>query len=946
MRLPHWSITVSLFFCLLGVSTAQAAAAESPTVLTPDPTVAWGKLQNGLRYALMQSDQPKDKVSIRLRVACGSLQEQQNQRGLAHYLEHLAFNGTTNYPPGSLVTRLQHLGLAFGAHTNAHTSFEETVYKLDLPDAKAETIATGLTVMADWAGGMLLEVAEVEKERGVILSELRDRDGVSLRQTRGVFKLTYAGTLLADRLPIGYAETISQADRALIASYYDAWYRPAGMVLVVVGAIQLSAVETQIQQVLGTSLARGPDVVAPPVGALAVGDPVNVLHLPDTEAEDTSVMMQRIMAEPLPLDSLEHRRAELERALAEAVLARRMRSLVEKDPACPLQSADAFSYHFAGFAHAGIQGVAKAGRAQDALALIAREYARLIAYGPTATELATETKAYAVRLATATSQAGTRTNPQLAQALYQSLAYQQVFMSPEHIQALEGPLLSSISAADIVEELRAYRARPGREVAAVFGREDLGAGAVELIRSTLAQVASESLARPTDQALTPWGYPTDFSTQQAAGFWTMDPSDAQGVVGQTRGGLRIQTRASTSQPNQILLQIRFEAGITKRAAGVAEIIERGFFAGGLGKHPADEESTLFADSSVKLLGISVGEDHVSVTASCTPPDYQRCLERLAAHLTDPGWRPEAEARVKQAWLDELQAAQFEVAAMTERRLQWLLVAGDPTRRQATIPEAQAVTFAQAKAWLMPILTKAPLTVTVVGDIAQAQGFPDMHFSATGRSAFAAAAPAMAIRQQLPKASVVAAGREQLTIEASVPKALVRIVWPSDDLYDIKQARRTNLLAQCLSERLRTVIREELGAAYSPGAWNAASEAYHGSGAIHASIGVTPELAAKVAEVALSLADILATKGIDEALLDQVKTPVVKGLAARKQRNDWWLGTVMPRLATQPFRLAWAADIEADFAAVTAAELSSLAKRFLRRDRALLVIGVSTGSKKP
>lgn len=929
---------------LLSCGWLHAAEALPAPALAPDPTVVWGHLDNGLRYALMHSEQPKDKVTIRLRVACGSLQEAEAQRGLAHYLEHLAFNGTTNYPPGTLVTRLQHLGLAFGAHTNAHTSFEETVYKLDLPDAKPETIATGLGVMSDWAGGMLLQPAEVEKERGVILSELRDRDGANLRQTREVFHLQYAGTQLADRLPIGYAETISKADRELIASYYDAWYRPDGMVLVVVGAIDPQAVEQQVRAALNAVAARGPVVAQPVLGALDPGAPVNVLHLPDSEAEDTTVMVQRIMTEPLPTDSVAHRRAELLRGLAEAVLARRISALVEKDPACPLQGADAFSYHFAGFAHAGIQGVAKPGRALDALRLIAREYARLVAYGPTPTELATETKAWAVRLDTAVAQAGTRTNPQLAQAIYQALAYQQTFLSPEQERALEGSLLPTITAADIVEELRAYRARPGREVAAVYGREDLGAGADAAIRSVLAQVASEPLVRPTDQVLAPWGYPTDFERQHAAGFWTMDPSEDQGVIGQVRGGLRIQTRASTAQPNQILVQLRFDTGVTKRAAGIGELIERGFLAGGLGKHAADEEATLFADSSVKLFGISVGEDAVSLTASCTPSDYQRCLERLAAHVSDPGWRPEAEARVKQAWLEELKAVPSDVEATTERRLQWLLVGGDPARRQATVAEVDAVTFAQAKAWLTPILRSAPLTVTVVGDLAQANGHPDVVFSSEGRRTFAAPATAMEVRKQLPAAPVPAPGREDLAITSSVPKALVRIVWPSDDIYDIRQTRRTNLLAQCLSERLRIVIREELGAAYSPGAWNVASEAYRGSGAINASIGVTPEQAAKVVEVALALADKLAASGIDDALLDQVKAPVIKGLAARKQRNDWWLGTVMPRLATQPFRLTWAAEIEPDFAAVTAAELSILAKRFLGHEHALVVVGISTGKK--
>jgi zinc protease len=151
----------------------------------------------------------------------------------------------------------------------------------------------------------------------------------------------------------------------------------------------------------------------------------------------------------------------------------------------------------------------------------------------------------------------------------------------------------------------------------------------------------------------------------------------------------------------------------------------------------------------------------------------------------------------------------------------------------------------------------------------------------------------------------------------------------------------NLLAQCLSERLRIKIREELGAAYSPYAYYAPSEAYRGAGAIQASLGVAPDQTDRVAKAALDLADALVASGIDDALLDQVKTPLVKGLAARKQRNDWWLTTVMPRLATQPFRLTWAKGLESDIQSITAVELSALAKRFLVRDQALVVIGTAT-----
>ena len=909
--------------------------------LTPDPAVTSGTLSNGMRFAVMANQQPKDKVTLRLQVQCGSLQENEQQRGLAHFLEHLAFNGTTNYPPGTLVERLQHLGLAFGAHTNAHTSFDETVYKLDLPDAAPATVATGLGVMADWAGGMLLESKEIDKERGIILSELRDRDGAGLRQARARYGADYAGTVIGERLPIGVSETISAANRELIASYYAAFYRPERMIMVVVGAVDPAAVVAQLNASVGMVVARGDLVSEPSLGTLTPTEIPAVRTHADPEADDTNVQLVRVMPRARPFDDLAHRRDELVRAIAEGVLARRIRALVSKDPACPLQDGGAFSYDWSGFAHAGIQGTAKPSRALEAMRVLVREYRRLLLYGPTPNELAIESKAYAAQLDTAVAQVATRTNPQLAQMLYTAAFHHEVVLSPQAERDLLAPMLPGITVAEVVESLRAYRAHPGRESLTILGREDLGAGADERVSQAFAQVWDEPATKPVDQALAPWAYPTDFERPSAAGFWTPDSDAVSGIESQTRGGLRIQSKATVFQPNQILIQLRFEAPGAGRPAGVSELIERGFFAGGLGKHSADDEVTLFADSSVKLLGISVGEDAVTLTATCTPSDYQRCLERLAAHVIDPGWRPEVEERIKQAWLEELKAAALDVDATTERTLQSLLVGGDPARRAASVAEVQAVSFAQTRAWLEPILRTAPLTVTSVGDLAQAKGYPDIVFVSTARRAFAAPASTGALqRKKLTASPLIAAGEHRVTAAASVAKALVRIAWPGDDMYDIGQTRRLNLLAQCFNERLRIKIREELGAAYSPGAWYAPGEVYRGNGWIQASIGVAPAQVAVVITATRALAEEMAAKGIDEQLLDQVKTPLIKGLTARLQRNDWWLNAVMTRLATQPFRLEWSRTIQTDFAAVNAAELSALAKMYFINAKAITVIGMT------
>ncbi|MCI5143457.1 MAG: insulinase family protein, partial [Candidatus Electrothrix sp. ATG1] len=203
--------------------------------LTPDPALVFGTLENGFRYVLMPNHEPKGRVAMYLDIQSGSLHETEEQRGLAHYLEHMLFNGTTHYPPGTLVDYFQSIGMEHGNDTNAHTSYDETVYKLLLPDSKEDTLNEGLQVLADYAGGALLLEKEVDKERGIILAEKRSRDSAYRRVSKKSIEQGLAGTLVAQRDIIGTDEVLKTADSALLRQYYEHWYRPENMILVAAG---------------------------------------------------------------------------------------------------------------------------------------------------------------------------------------------------------------------------------------------------------------------------------------------------------------------------------------------------------------------------------------------------------------------------------------------------------------------------------------------------------------------------------------------------------------------------------------------------------------------------------------------------------------------------------------------------------------------------------------
>ncbi|ADR20560.1 zinc protease [Marivirga tractuosa] len=223
-------------------------ALEKPIPL--DPKVKVGQLENGLTYYIRQNEKPEDKVEFRLVINAGSMQENDKQLGLAHFTEHMAFNGTENFKKNELVDYLQSAGVKFGADLNAYTSFDETVYILPIPTDE-ETLDNGLTVLEDWAGGLLMTGDEIDKERGVVLEEWRLGQGAGQRMRDEYFPVLFKDSRYAERLPIGKKEILENFEYETLRSFYEDWYRPNLMAVIAVGDIDPAEMEKEIKARFG-----------------------------------------------------------------------------------------------------------------------------------------------------------------------------------------------------------------------------------------------------------------------------------------------------------------------------------------------------------------------------------------------------------------------------------------------------------------------------------------------------------------------------------------------------------------------------------------------------------------------------------------------------------------------------------------------------------------------
>ncbi|HYH55916.1 MAG TPA: pitrilysin family protein, partial [Anseongella sp.] len=246
-------VSSTIIAVLGGALVSFALYGQDPGKKLPlNPEVKTGKLANGLTYYIQQNEKPENRAELRLVVKAGSVLETEAQQGLAHFVEHMAFNGTENFSKNELINFLERSGVRFGAHLNAYTSFDETVYMLSLPTDTAELFRKGFQVLEDWAHRVSFNAEEIEKERGVVLEEWRLRLGAGQRMQQQYFPTLLYRSRYAERLPIGKPEILKEFEHPELVSFYKDWYRPDLMAVIAVGDFDPAQVETLIKEHFST----------------------------------------------------------------------------------------------------------------------------------------------------------------------------------------------------------------------------------------------------------------------------------------------------------------------------------------------------------------------------------------------------------------------------------------------------------------------------------------------------------------------------------------------------------------------------------------------------------------------------------------------------------------------------------------------------------------------
>ncbi len=247
------TIKLLIIFIFLAVTSVGIASGiqDHDKPIPPDPSIRIGKLDNGLTYYIKQNKKPEQRMELRLAINAGSICETDNQQGLAHFCEHMCFNGTKNFPSNKMISMLEEMGVKFGAELNASTSFDQTVYMLKVPTDSIEWINRGFQVLEDWAHQVSLDDSEISKERGVIIEEWRLGLGADDRMQEKYIPVVLKGSKYAERLPIGKVDVIRSFPDDTLRAFYKSWYRPDLMAVVVVGDINPDLAEKKVKEYFG-----------------------------------------------------------------------------------------------------------------------------------------------------------------------------------------------------------------------------------------------------------------------------------------------------------------------------------------------------------------------------------------------------------------------------------------------------------------------------------------------------------------------------------------------------------------------------------------------------------------------------------------------------------------------------------------------------------------------
>jgi zinc protease len=875
---------------------APQVAAQAPATppelaldrqLPVDPAVRAGRLPNSLRYFIRQNSRPEKRVSMRLAVNTGSIQEDPDQRGLAHFLEHMAFNGTENFKPGELVSFLETIGARFGPHVNASTSFDETIYMLDIPTDRPGYVDKGMLVLHDFAAGLSLLPAEIEKERGVVLEEWRGRLGAGSRLTDKQLPVLLQGSRYADRLPIGLPEVLKSAPRERLLAYYQKWYRPDQMAVVVVGDLPVAEAEKLIQQRFGViPAAKGP------ASSVDQNVPTHrdtlISMSTDPEAQGWSVSMA-FKGKVEHDTTVAGYRKSLVKQLVSQMLNLRLREIARR-PNAPFLGAQA------GGSSLGrtlelfeIEVAVPEGQITEGLGALMVEAKRMQQYGFSNDELNRAKAALIAGYEREYKERATAESPSLANEYVRHFLEQEPIPGIEFEYKIASTYVPSVTAEEVSALARTLITDENRVVLAVAPeKKDVPPPSTDTLRTAIARAGSAPVERWADAT---------------SGRALVEKVPAPGKVASRRtvpeigatvltlsNGVEVWLKPTDFKNDQIIFTAYAPGGVSlanqaefKSAALATAMVG----VGGMGGLSPVDLSKMLSGKIAQALP-SVSEYMQSVSGSSTPKDLETALQLNYLAHTAPNMTPEVLDLLKRRLAGSLQnrdqnpravfgekveqvnsSNHYSAAALTAADVPTLNLNAMSSFYRARFANAADFTYFFVGAFTVdevtPLLEQWVATLPSTGK--KASSFRDMGVKF----------PTGVIKEEVKK------GKE--------PASQTVLSFFADPGFDEFEMHRARAASQLLGIRLREILREELGGTYGVSVGFDNAPPLKGYGAMVIQFGSSPDNVDKLVVASMAEIERLKKEGPSLEDVNKVKELERRDLETNAKQNSYWLGSM-------------------------------------------------------
>ncbi len=886
-------ILSTILLTLVGAVTMMAQM-QMPSIPV-DPDVRIGKLDNGLTYYIRHNNWPENRAEFYIAQKVGSIQENDDQRGLAHFLEHMAFNGSKHFKGNELLRWCESIGVKFGTDLNAYTSIDQTVYNIsNVPTTREGIVDSCLLILYDWADGLLLEQEEIEKERGVIHEEWRLRTSAQQRMLERDLPKLYPGSKYGYRMPIGLMEIIDNFERPFLQAYYEKWYRPDNQAIIVVGDVDVNKVEDKIKGMFaGIKLPKNPEkVVKYPVPDNA--EPIIVI---DKDKEQRYNIMEVLMKHEAFPDTLKGTMAYLItdyiKDAALSMLRDRLKEYAEKPESPFLQAfasdgqyllsntVDAFELGF----------LPKDGQTEAALTAVLTEARRAAEFGFTPTEYNRFKADYTSNLDKQYSNKDKRFNSQFVNQ------YVQHFIDNEPIPSIDYtyetmkqivPVIPIEAINEVAKQLISQKDSNlvvlnfnNEKEGAVYPTEDGVKKAIAAARSAQIEAYVDNVKdEPLMTTMPKKGSIKKEKKNDKFGYTELELSN----------GVKVVLKKTDLKKDQVILRGEGFGGSAlygeKDFANIKmfdDVIE----ASGLGNFSHTELEKALA-GKIASASLSMSTYRQNVSGSSTPKDVETMLQLVYLYFTNINKDQKSFDNMMTTTETLLKNRLLQPENVLNDSVQATFSCHNPRFKSIEASELKNVNYDRVLQIAKErTANAAAYTFTIIGNYDEATIRPLIE-------QYIASLPSKKKVEKAKKVDTDFKGKvlNHFKHKAETPKAIAVMYWYSNDLpYNLENSIKATIAGQILSMEYLKKIREDASAAYTVGAAASMSRNdFESEAYIMAQCPMKPEKADIANQILRDEVNAMA-KTCDADKLQKVKEYLLKNLGDQRKQNGYWLGRI-------------------------------------------------------